>query len=551
MLIKLSGGTVYDPVHGINGEQRDIYFRDGKITRKPGAQERVDKIYDLTGKIIMAGAIDIHTHIGGGKVNIARMLLPEDHREDPVASTSITRAGCGHVAPSTLTTGYRYAEMGYTACFEPAMLPVNARQAHMEMADTPIVDKGAYALLGNDDFFLRMLASNKDQAAITDYVGWTINATQAMAIKVVNPGGINAFKFNQRKLDLDEINQFYNVTPRQILKSLARAVRELGIPHPLHVHGCNLGVPGNMQTTLDTIRAVEGMPMHLTHIQFHSYGAEGDRKFSSGAAQVAEAVNSNPNISMDVGQIMFGQTVTASGDTMLQYNGHWHAHPKKWVVMDIECDAGCGVVPFRYRDKNFVNALQWAIGLELFLQVNDPWRIFLTTDHPNGAPFTTYPHLIRLLMDRSFRNDMLSTINKHAAAASILGSLDREYTLYEIAIMTRAAPARSLGLKNRGHLGAGAAADITVYSDLKNREKMFEKPLYVFKDGELVAQNGKIVKVVNGSTHTLRPEYDRSIEKSLKQYFDRYMTVKLDNFKVKDEEITDLGNGNIIVQPCQ
>jgi formylmethanofuran dehydrogenase subunit A len=498
----------------------------------------------------MAGAIDIHTHIGGGKVNIARMMLPEDHRHDPVARTSNTRAGCGHVVPSTLTTGYRYAEMGYTACFEPAMLPVNARQAHMEMADTPIVDKGAYALLGNDDFFLHMLASNKDQAAITDYVGWTINATQAMGIKVVNPGGINAFKFNQRKLDLDAKNQHYNVTPRQILKSLARAVRELGIPHPLHVHGCNLGVPGNMQTTLDTIRAVEGMPMHLTHLQFHSYGTEGDRKFSSGAAQIAEAVNANPNISMDVGQIMFGQTVTVSGDTMLQYAGHWHAHPKKWVIMDIECDAGCGVVPFRYRDKNFVNALQWAIGLELFLQINDPWRIFLTTDHPNGAPFTSYPHLIRLLMDRSFRNDMLHNINRSAAAASILGSLNREYSLYEIAIMTRAAPARSLGLKNRGHLGASAAADITVYKDMKNREKMFEKPLYVFKDGELIVQNGKIIKVVNGSTHALRPEYDRSIERSLKQYFDRYMTVKLDNFKIKDEEITDLGNGNIIVQPC-
>lgn len=550
MLIKLSGGTVYDPVHGINGEQRDIYIRDGRITRKPGAQERIDKTYDFVGKIVMAGAIDIHTHIGGGKVNIARMMLPEDHRHDPIARTSIMRAGSGEVVPSTLTTGYRYAEMGYTACFEPAMLPANARQAHMEMADTPMVDKGAYALLGNDDFFLRMLASNKDQAAITDYVGWTINATQAMGIKVVNPGGINAFKFNQRKLELDEVNQHYDVTPRQILKSLARAVRELGIPHPLHVHGCNLGVPGNMQTTLDTIRAVEGMPMHLTHLQFHSYGTEGDRKFSSGAAQIAEAINANPNISMDVGQIMFGQTITVSGDTMLQYAGHWHAHPKKWVVMDIECDAGCGVVPFRYRDKNFVNALQWAIGLELFLQVNDPWRIFLTTDHPNGAPFTSYPHLIRLLMDRSFRNDMLHTINKSAAAASVLGSLDREYSLYEIAIMTRAAPARSLGLKNRGHLGAGAAADITVYNDLKNREKMFEKPLCVFKDGELIVQNGKVIKVINGSTHTLRPEFDRSIEKSLKQYFDRYMTVQLDNFKIKDEEITDLGSGNIIVQPC-
>ena len=550
MLIKLSGGTVYDPVHGINGEKRDIYLQDGYITRKPASSIKIDKIYDLNGKIIMAGAIDIHTHIGGGKVNIARMMLPEDHRADLVSKTKLTRSGCGHAAPSTLTAGYRYAEMGYTACFEPAMLPSNARQAHMEMADTPMVDKGAYAMLGSDDFFLRMLTAKKDREAISDYVGWIINATQAIAIKVVNPGGINAFKFNQRKLDLDEQNEHYGVSPREIIKSLARAVRELGVPHPLHLHGCNLGVPGNMHTTLDTIRAVEGMPLHLTHVQFHSYGTEGDRKFSSGAAEIAEAVNSNPNISIDVGQVLFGQTVTASGDTMRQYAGHWHAHPKKWVIMDIECDAGCGVVPFKYRDKNFVNALQWAIGLELFLLINDPWRIFLTTDHPNGAPFTSYPHLIRLLMDRSFRNDMLATINKGAAAASVLSSIDREYTLYEIATMTRAAPARSLGLKNRGHLGGGAIADITVYNNIKNKEKMFEKPLYVFKNGEEIVKNGKIVKVVTGGTHTLKPDYDKSIEKSLKKYFDRYMTVKLGNFKIDDDEIVEHGNGNIIVQPC-
>ncbi len=550
MLIKLSGGTVYDPVHGINGEQRDIYIQDGYITRKPAASVKIDKTYNLNGKIIMAGAIDIHTHIGGGKVNIARMMLPEDHRKDPVSKTKITRSGCGHAAPSTLTAGYRYAEMGYTACFEPAMLPANARQAHMEMADTPMVDKGAYAMLGSDDFFLRMLAAKKDREAISDYVSWIINATQAIAIKVVNPGGINAFKFNQRRLDLDENNEHYGVAPRDIIKSLARAVRELGIPHPLHLHGCNLGVPGNLHTTLDTIRAVEGMPLHLTHVQFHSYGTEGDRKFSSGAAEIAEAVNSNPNISIDVGQVLFGQTVTASGDTMMQYSGHWHANPKKWVIMDIECDAGCGVVPFKYRDKSFVNALQWAIGLELFLSVNDPWRIFLTTDHPNGAPFTSYPHLIRLLMDRSFRNDMLATINKSAAAASRLSSIDREYTLYEIATMTRAAPARSLGLKKRGHLGGGAAADITVYNDLKNKERMFEKPLYVFKDGEEIVKNGKIVKVITGGTHTLRPDYDKSIEKQLKKYFDRYMTVKLGNFKIDDDEIVEHGKSKIIVQPC-
>ena len=328
MLNKLTGGKVYDPINGVNGKVRDIYIRDGRIVDKPRGDEDIENEYDIAGRVVMAGGIDIHTHIGGGKVTIGRIMMHEEHREHTVKRTPLTRCGVAHATPSTLTTGYRYAEMGYTACFEPAMLPANARQAHMEMADTPIIDKGAYALLGNDDFLLRMMKGKKDQQLIDDYVAWTLKASQALAIKVVNPGGVNAFKFNQRKLDLDEKNTYYGITPRQILKVLARAVHNLGVTHPLHVHGCNLGVPGNLDTTLDTIKAAEGLPLHLTHIQFHSYGTEGDRNFSSGAAQIAEAVNANKNISIDVGQVMFGQTITESGDTMRQYAGHVHASPK-------------------------------------------------------------------------------------------------------------------------------------------------------------------------------------------------------------------------------
>jgi len=203
MLIKLTGGTVYDPASGVAGQQQDIYIQDGRIIKAP-SEAQPDKEYDLKGKVVMSGAIDMHTHIGGGKGNIARTLLPEDHRQDPVARTHICRSGCGHAMPSTFVTGYRYAEMGYTTGFEPALLPINARQAHMEMGDIPILDKGGYVMLGSDDFLLRMLAANKDQKAINDYVAWTINSAKAIGIKVVNPGGINAFKFNQRKLDLDE-----------------------------------------------------------------------------------------------------------------------------------------------------------------------------------------------------------------------------------------------------------------------------------------------------------------------------------------------------------
>jgi formylmethanofuran dehydrogenase subunit A len=550
MLIKLTGGRIYDPANGVDGEVRDIFIENGRIV-SPSPNAKVDHEYSVHGRVIMAGGIDPHSHIGGGKMTIARMMLPEDHIGQEFARTDITRAGVGYAIPSTMTAGYRYAEMGYTAAFEPAMLPANARQAHMELADTAIIDKGAFAMLGSDDFFLGQLAGKADFSAIKDYIAWTMHATQAIAVKVVNPGGISAFKFNQRKLDLDEKHVYYGVTPRDIIVTLARGLNELGVIHPIHIHGCNLGVPGGVETTLATIKGAEGLPIHLTHIQFHSYGTEGDMKFSSAAAQVAEAVNANPNVSCDVGQVMFGQTCTASGDSMRQFVNTRSAYPKKWVVMDIECDAGCGVVPFKYRDKSFVNALQWAIGLELFLLVNDPWRLFLTTDHPNGGPFTCYPHLIRLLMDKAFRQEMMQTINQDALKYSTLSTLDREYTLYEIAIMTRAGPAKSLGLVDRGHLGVGACADITVYDDNPDREAMFTTPEMLFKNGELIVRNGKIVKAVNGATHVSRPSYDRGIERQLKSYFDDYNTVRMENFRLSDDEITDNGRGSLIIQPTK
>ena len=550
MITCLKNGRLYDPAQQKNGVLEDIYIAQGRIVAKPSDPSKVTKTFDLSGKIVMAGAIDMHSHIGGGKINIARMMLPEfqESKQYSEPEAHICTPNCSHHAtPNTTDTGFRYIEMGYTAAFEPALMPMNARQAHLEMADTPMIDKGGYAMLGNDDYFLRMLASKKDQKSINDYVAWILHSTQSIGIKVVNPGGINAFKFNQRKLDLDENNRHYQISPREILKSLSRAVHELGIAKPLHVHCNNLGAAGNFETTLNTMSASDGLPMHLTHIQFHSYGTEGDKKFSSAAAQISEALNKNKHITADVGQILFGQTVTASGDSMMQQLNAKHANPKKSVLMDIECDAGCGVLPFKYRDQNYVNALQWAIGLELFLSVEDPWRIFLTTDHPNGAPFTSYPHLIRLLMDKSFRNEAFAKLNLDAQAMSNLTSLNREYSLYEIAIMTRAGAAKLIGLNDRGHLGVGAGADITVYTDQADREAMFAKPDYVFKDGELVVKDGKVVKVVWGTTHTTKPAFDIRVEKDLKDYFNRYHTMQLDNVKIHADEISSDGRGSINV----
>ncbi|MCX8501616.1 MAG: formylmethanofuran dehydrogenase subunit A [Alphaproteobacteria bacterium] len=515
----------------------DIWLDQGRIVAAPPAPEGVESL-DLGGKIVMAGAIDIHSHIAGGKMNIGRQLMTADRNLGKSRGLGRLRSGNGYATPVASTTAYRYLAMGYTMAFEPAMVGVNSRGCHREMADIPLLDRGAYIMLGNDDFLLRLLHAKADQGKINDYVAWMITRTRAMGVKIVNPGGISAFKFNRRNLGLETPCPWYDsVTPRQIVYSLCRAVYELGVSFPLHLHCNDLGIPGNVTTTLETIKAAEGYPLHLTHLQFHSYGAEGKRQFSSAAAAIAEAVNNSPNVTVDVGQIAFGQTITASGDTMIQSINSAHADPKRFVCMDIECDGGCGVVPFRYRDQNFVNALQWAIGLELFLLIRDPWRIFLTTDHPNGAPFTVYPNLIRLLMEPDYRRHCLAQIHPAAQKASLLGSLDRAYSLEEIAILTRAGPAKILGLGDYGSLKVGSVADLVVYEERANIEAFFAAPHLVMRRGVTVARGGAIIEdpsLPEGVTHWVAPDYDRAIEAEIKDFFDNYMAIDYHNYGVEE-----------------
>lgn len=536
MWTRLRGGKVYDPNANATGTVRDLWICNGVIAQ-PSPGLIPDHDIDIHGCIVMAGAIDMHTHIGGGKVNLARMLLPEfQHARLAPAERWEERQKLGPV-PSTYATGCRYAELGYTACFEPAVLPVNARQSHLEMADTPFLDTGGYAMLGNEDYLLQCIADKRPQAEINDLVAWTLQSTQCLGIKVVNAAGINAFKFNQRSLDVHEPNQHYGVTPAQVLGTLCTALEDLGVPHPLHVHSSNLGMPGNIESTLATIEATAPHRVHLTHVQFHAYGAEGVHGMSSAAARIAEVVNANPRLSIDVGQVVFGQTVTISGDTMFQFRQSGVAKPHKPCIVDIELEGGCGVVPFRYEQKQFVNALQWTIGLEILLLVKDPWRVFLTTDHPNGGSFTSYPHLIALLMDRSYRERILAELHPDAVASSQLKGIEREYTLEEIAILTRAAPAKILGIKNLGHLGVDAQADITVYRPNSNIESMFACPHLVLKRGKVIVRDGVIVDWVSGGTHTVRPQWERKGVERLRGYMEQHHTLAMEQFVISDEEL--------------
>jgi formylmethanofuran dehydrogenase subunit A len=534
-VLRIAGGAVYDPANGFDGEVRDVCIADGRVV---GEVPPDATTIDARGMVVMPGGVDIHAHVASSSVNVGRRLLPEDHDRDPVRAPrldeGVARSGTGGTLPTSFSTGYRYAGLGYTTVFDAAVAPLHARASHAEFDDTPIVDGGFFVLLGNDEYLIRQIDAGERERA-REYAAWMLGAAGAYAIKIVNPGGIERWKRGDRdRTELDTPIGSSRVTPRAILETLVDAANALRLPHAAHIHCNNLGIPGNVATTMESMRATAGRRAHFTHLQFHSYAAESGKTggWRSGARELIEYINAHPETSCDVGQVLFGPATTLTADGPVEYM-LYKSTGRKWVNVDIELETGCGVVPYTYEEKSAVSALQWVIGLELFLLSADPWRVVLSTDHPNGGSFAAYPELIRLLMDRTYRDDQLKRVNhKFLAGSALADGLAREYTLNEIAIVTRAGPARLLGLRRKGHLGVGADADVTVYPTDADRSRMFATPRYVVKGGTLVVEEGQLRRAPAGRRLHVRPPFDTSMARDLRLYFDQYATVSFDNYPI-------------------
>ena len=534
-MLRIVNGRIYDPANSVDGEVRDVCVDGGKIVADVAPEARR---LDASGLVIMPGGVDIHCHIAGAKVNLARKLQPEDHRHDVHPRTAITRSGVGGTVPSTFTTGYRYALLGYTTAMEAAVPPINARHTLEELHDTPIIDKGFYVLMGNNVLLYKLLEQGR-RDDFRNALAWWLSASKAYTAKLVNPGGDEAWKGrrNANITKLDEKIESFSLTPQQVIGALIEAVDELGLPHPAHIHCNNLGHSGNFETTLETMRIADGHRAHITHIQFHSYGqvaGKSSNNPTSRAKEISEYVNSHPNISADVGQVMFGKSTSMTADAPLAYMLARFGGDK-WVNADTEHESGCGILPFTYQDRIYTHALQWAIGLELFLLSKDPWRMVFSTDHPNGGSFMSYPRLIRLLMDSEFRKQEMAKVNPRALRQTALAEgLNREYTLNEIAIITRAGPARLLGLASKGHLGIGADADITLYEEHEDKERMFGAPRHVIKDGQFVIEDHEFRAHHEGRVLHVAPDYDPAIAEVIRPFFEDYYSIRFNNYAVDD-----------------
>ena len=559
MEYRLKNGIVYDPANEINGEKMDIMYKDGKIVEDVSADAEV---IDVTDKIVMPAGVDPHAHVAGPKLVVGRLYRPEDSRAGVVPKTKITRSESGFSIPNCPATGYRYSRMGYGTVCEAAMPPLEAKHTHEEIAITPNIDIPALPLFGNN-WFVMQYAKEGEIDKLAAFIAAWLKISKGYGVKIVNPCGSEAWVWGTNVHGVDDPAPYWDVTAREVVRALAKANEQLNLPHSIHIHPNDLGHPGNFPTTVETLDMVKDIvksnkvsrdqTVHCTHLQFHAYDGTSWKDATSGVKNVTDYINKNKHVTCDVGAVTLDETTTMTADAPMEYD-LFKLSGLKWANKDIECETAAGIIPVIYAPRNPVNSLQWAMGLEIFLQIENPWQVCLTTDHPNAGPFIRYPRIISWLMSNERRTEMIENeVHKWAERRTSLATLDREYDFYEIATISRAAPAKIHGFTDRGALTPGYNADIAVYDINPNDfdpsknaaavEAAFSNALYTIKDGEIVVKDGEIAKVKpthNIWTNVLGLEdQEKQVMDEVMPFFNKYYSVKFENYVVHDHYLTN------------
>lgn len=556
--ILIRNGIVFDPLNGVNGEVMDIGIKDGKIVDPSEVDTSRAYVIDAKGKVVMPGGIDIHSHIAGSKVNAGRLIRPEDLQMTKLpAKLPYRRSQIGRTVPNVFRIGYGYAELGYTLVAEPASPPLKTRHTHEELNAIPIIDKLAYIIVDSYWIVLDLIQEGAKEE-LAGFLAWLLRSTKGYALKLVDTGSDVAWVHGKTGLDIDEQIPGYSVTPRDVIKAIGEASELLNLPHQVHVHCNKLGHPGNYAITISTMNlagsfARRGRPsMHITHVQFTGYKGDSWATLASGGEDIAKVLNANPHVTLDLGQIIPGSPATTmTGDAPFEFI-LYHLTGWKWSFVDVEAEGAAGIVPYRYRKKNYVNTVQWAIGLEVALLAKDVWRVYMTTDHPNGGPFTEYPKVVAWLVSKKAREETMKEMSQRGLKWTSLPAIDRELTLYDIAVMTRASPAKILGLeKFKGHLGVGADADVAIYDinphevdvsrDYAKLVKALRRAYCTIKGGEVVVKEGEVVKTTYGKTFYVSPEVPEdllsNVESLVKEKFKRYYSVSVENYVITEAEL--------------
>jgi len=418
MTIHIRNGTVYDPKNGLEGEKMDIFVAEGKIVD----EIKPDAIIDATDKTVMAGGIDVHSHVATYGLNLARFTFG---------------------FPTVGAIGHAYARMGYTHVNEPLMTLNTASYVHHELSSIPLVDTSALLVLSLYDIDKEIREG--DKASVKSALPLLLDLTKSIGIKIYDIRVRYAKKgFFYRGIDVTKcLKFFYDLykAPKVLLRTY----------------------PELLDEDTDLLRGF--------HMALIGSGIDDDARYEA----AIEILKKGGAVDLGI--------VSPYQDEAVNMRIGYGAATEKFMSMDIGLEQPLIISEVDEKREGNTKSLRFALDALEYLPSS---IISFSTDSPSGCLFSSYPKLFAWLLSCGNRKELA-------------GELDAEYSLYELAQITRTNPARQLGLENKGHLGIGADADIAIYDLDENTdgwelEKRLGNCSFLLKGGETIIREGKLNK---------------------------------------------------------
>ena len=537
----IKNGLIFDPLNNIEGEKKDILIEDEYIVEKFSKKSDIKEI-DAKGKTVIPAALDIHTHIASQQVNWARLLGTKN--------STFKKIWQG----LTLEKAARdYINNGYTFILEANVFPSLSKQTIFDLNHLPVLDKGM--LLNASNLWALELEFQRGKIdELSVFLSDLLQKTKAFGIKVYNPFESEEWNFKEIREDIKKSGRLYNFSALDVYENLTKANERLGLPHSVHAHieGYETKyAKDNYAIILERINSLDLVPklknnsqtsrsqiFHLAHAS--AYNIDGDN------TKLIDIINQSNKIDIDIGFLTFNKiNPLITSDRKLIENEIKFENENNILIRSAVEFEGDSFVKFRnFSKNNKEHCILWANGINLALNIKNKWKIQLSLNYPNYGNINDLAEVATWILSNNARMKFMENMTKNFTPDEFFTEPDNNLSFYEYIILSRASPAKSLGLgKIKGNLGICADGDINILDiDLHNIDTVkdydvIKKSLsnieYVIKSGEIIKYGDKLDLSYQGKifwTKGTVEKDDRSIIlKQKKDFYQKYYSIFYDS----------------------
>ncbi|MFX0143257.1 MAG: amidohydrolase family protein, partial [Candidatus Hodarchaeota archaeon] len=506
---------------------------------------------DANGKTVIPSAIDMHTHVASQQVNWVR-LLGTDHNIFKETWNGLTLRNIAR----------DYISNGYTFIVEANVFPSLAKQTIFNFKQLRILDKAM--LLNVSNYWpleLEFQREKIDDMAV--FLSDLLTKTYGFGFKVYNPFENEAWNFRELKNNISQTGRLYNFSAIDVYENLVKCNETLGLPPSIHAHieGYESEIGrNNLFTLLEKLSSLNlrtqektglinkrKQIFHIAHA--NTYAPDGDNK------KFIDYLNKNQQYDIDLSFIGFNQiNPLITSDRRLIHTMLTEDildNPYKLVSSAIEFEGDSFVSMRNFNKKNYHDCIIWANSLDLALSIMNKFQISLTLNFPNYANLSDIPEIATWLISKNARELFMKDMNKDFLRNNVLINNDKVLSFSDFVCITRASPAKSLGLGSiKGNLGIGADGDINVLDidinktnvskDHHKLKKALSEIEYVIKTGNIVKKGENINLDLEGSIFWSNGNFNiEGREFTLtkkKEFYQKYSSMFYDSYQVSIED---------------